>query len=89
MVWKLAGEQAQSAQINLPRNRRQNKGKAVSLVWYSRTAKGWQRFPVVLGANNRIKVGYVIIDGVLTHSPNGRFEIRLYEGRGVVYKRGY
>jgi len=63
------------------------KRKAVALVWYCKTAKGWTRYPVVLAANNRIKLGYVHIHGVLTHCPEGRFEIRLYEGRKAVYKR--
>lgn len=63
------------------------KRKAVALMWYCKTAKGWTRYPVVLGANNRVKLGYVLIDGVLTHCPVGRFEIRLYENRRAVYKR--
>ncbi|CAN5750837.1 hypothetical protein BH10ACI4_BH10ACI4_17000 [soil metagenome] len=63
------------------------KKKSVALVWYCKTAKGWTRYPVVIGANNRIKLGFVMIAGTLTHCPEGRFEIRLYEGRKAVYKR--
>jgi integrase len=61
--------------------------KAVALMWYCRTPKGWRRFPVVLGGNNRVKHGYVKVDGVLQHFPDGRYEIRLYESRKKVYKR--
>ena len=62
------------------------KGKAVGLVWYCRTERGWLRFPVVMGGNNRIKKGFVIIDGKEQHCPDGRFQIRQYENRKVVYK---
>ncbi len=61
--------------------------KAVALMWYCRTPKGWRRFPVCLGGNNRVKHGYVMVGGVLTHFPEGRYEIRLYENRKKVYKR--
>jgi integrase len=64
-----------------------SKKQAIALVWYCRTEKGWRRFPVVLGANNRIKLGYVLVDGILKQYSNGRFELRYYEGRKAVYKR--
>jgi integrase len=56
-------------------------------MWYCRTPKGWRRFPVVLGGNNRIKHAYVLVGGVQTHFPDGRYEIRLYVDRKKVYKR--
>ncbi len=62
------------------------KGKAVGLVWYCKTERGWLRFPVLMGGNNRIKKGYVKIDGEEKHFPDGRFQIRKYEDRKVVYK---
>ena len=61
------------------------KGKAVGLVWYCKTKKGWLRFPVVLSGNNRIKKGFVVVDGEERHYPDGRFQIRKYENRKVVY----
>ncbi|WP_348267905.1 tyrosine-type recombinase/integrase [Edaphobacter sp. DSM 109919] len=61
--------------------------KAVALMWYCRTEKGWRRFPVVMGGNNRVKHGWVKVAGVLTQYPEGRYEIRLYENRKKVYKR--
>ncbi|SNS77618.1 Site-specific recombinase XerD [Granulicella rosea] len=60
--------------------------KKTALVWYCKTAKGWRRLPVTLGANNRIKHGYVTLDGVLTYCPEGRYEIRTYVDRKAVYK---
>src|SRR5260370_41686136 len=61
--------------------------KAVALMLYCRTPKGWRRFAVWLGGKNRVKHGCVMVGGVLTHFPEGRYEIRLYENRKKVYKR--
>ncbi len=61
------------------------KGKAVGLVWYCRTERGWFRFPVVMGGNNRIKKGFVIVDDEERHYPVGKFQIRKYVDRKVVY----
>lgn len=61
--------------------------KRVALMWYCRTENGWRRFPVVMGGNNRVKHGWVKVAGVLTHYPEGRYEIRLYENRKKIYKR--
>lgn len=61
--------------------------RKVTLLWYCKTPKGWRRFPVVLGGNNRIKHGFVKVDNVLTHYPEGRYELRLYEGTKPIYKR--
>lgn len=63
-----------------------NPSKKVALVWYCKTAKGWRRLPVTLGANNRIRHGYVILDGLSTYCPEGRYEIRTYVNRQAVYK---
>jgi integrase len=61
--------------------------KAV-LLWYCRTPKGWRRFPIVMGGNNRVKTGYVIDkQGTEHYYPKGRFEIRTYEGSRPIYKR--
>ncbi len=61
--------------------------RKVVLLWYCKTPKGWRRFPVVMGRNSRIRHGYVIFDGVESHFPDGRYELRLYEGANPVYKR--
>ena len=61
--------------------------KKVALLWYARTPRGWRRFPVVMGRNNRIRHGVVIDKGVETSYPEGRYELLIYEGRKPVYKR--
>ncbi len=60
--------------------------KAVALMWYCRTEKGWRRFPVVLGGNNRIKHGFVSHNGIQTQYSEGRYQIRAYQNRKKVYK---
>jgi integrase len=59
----------------------------VALLWYCKTEKGWRRFPVVLGKNNRVKPGFVLVDGVLVSYPEGRYETRSYQGSKAIYKR--
>src|SRR4051794_4247797 len=61
--------------------------RKVTLLWYCKTPNGWRRYPVVMGGNNRIKHGYVKVDKVLTHYPEGRYELRLYEGTKPIWKR--
>ena len=61
--------------------------RKVTLTWYCRTANGWRRFPVILGKNNRVKHGFVLDKGVEAHYPDGRYELRMYEGSKLVYKR--
>ncbi len=61
--------------------------RKVALLWYCKTPNGWRRFPVMLGRNSRIKHGYVKVAGVEAHYPEGRYELRLYEGATPVYKR--
>jgi hypothetical protein len=33
--------------------------RKVTLLWFCKTSKGWRRFSVLMGANGRIKHGYV------------------------------
>jgi integrase len=61
--------------------------RKVSLLWYCRTPRGWRRFPVVMGRNNRIRHSYVMDGGVEISYPEGRYELLMYEGRKPVYKR--
>jgi integrase len=61
--------------------------RKVTLLWYCKTPNGWRRYPVVMGGNNRIKHGYVEADSVLTHYPEGRYELRFYEGTKPIWKR--
>jgi len=57
--------------------------RKVTLLWYCKTPDGWRRYPVIMGGNGRIKHGYVKAG----HYPEGRYELRLYEGTKPVYKR--
>jgi integrase len=59
--------------------------KAV-LLWYCRTPRGWRRFPVLLGRNNRIRHTFVTDQGKETSYPEGRYQILVYEGSRPVYK---
>lgn len=61
--------------------------RKVSLLWYCRTPRGWRRFPVVMGKNNRIQHSYVIDKGREVAYPDGRYELLMYQGRRPVYKR--
>jgi integrase len=59
--------------------------KAV-LVWLCKTEKGWRRYPAVIGANGRARAGVVRIEGQEHKYPEGRFQIRFYEGCRMIYK---
>lgn len=61
--------------------------RKVSLLWYCRTPRGWRRFPVVLGKNNRIRHSYVVDKGREISYSEGHYELLMYEGRKAVYKR--
>jgi integrase len=60
--------------------------RKVTLLWYCRTAKGWRRFPVVMGKNNRIRHACVIDNGVEVSYPDGNYVLRLYEDGRAVHK---
>lgn len=59
--------------------------KAV-LRWYCRTPRGWRRFPVLFGRNNRIRHTFVIDQGKEVSYPEGRYQVLVYEGSRPVYK---
>jgi integrase len=58
--------------------------KATTLIWYCKTPRGWRRFPVI-EEKGRVKVGHVLDHGAEAHYPQGRFELRQYKGRRLVY----
>lgn len=58
-----------------------------SLVKLTRTAEGWQRYPVIYGRNGRIKPGAVRVNGTEVASPEGDYYLRYYEGRKLKYRR--
>jgi integrase len=59
--------------------------RKVTLLWYCRTPRGWRRFPVVMGRNNRIKHAHVVDSGIEVAYPDGHYETRRYEGKKPVY----
>jgi integrase len=61
--------------------------RKVSLLWYCRSPRGWRRFPVVMGRNNRIRHTFVMDKGVEMSYPDGRYELLTYKGRKPVYER--
>jgi integrase len=60
--------------------------RKVIALWYCKTPQGWRRYPVVIGRNGRIKHGYVKVQGVEHHFPNGHYELRCYQGSKPAYK---
>jgi len=58
----------------------------VALVWLCKTERGWRRYPAVIGKNGRVKAGVIIVDGVERKYPQGRFQIRTYEGTRMIYR---
>jgi integrase/recombinase XerD len=49
-----------------------------SLYWHTKTESGWRRFPVLFAKNGRIKTGFVVVDSVERHYPEGTFHLRTY-----------
>jgi integrase len=60
--------------------------RAVGLIWYCRTPRGWRRFPVVIGKNGRVRHGVVLLDGKEHHFAEGRFQLRSFEGDRTIYE---
>lgn len=59
--------------------------RAVTLMWYCKTEKGWRRFPVLLSSNGKVRTGVVMVDGQERKYPEGRFQLRTFENRRKVY----
>jgi len=60
--------------------------KTVTLVRYCKTEEGWKRLPIVMGANGKIRPHYAMLKGKPTLFPEGRYELRMYEGKRTIYK---
>jgi integrase len=63
------------------------KERALQLVWYCKTPRGWRRFPAIMESPIRAKRGFVIDGGEEVEYPEGRFEIVQYINRKRVYTR--
>jgi len=62
--------------------------RRVTLIWRCKTEKGWERFRPVMGANGRPRKGWVMAGDPPEerHYPEGRFQLRFYEGSKALYK---
>ncbi len=59
--------------------------KAVVLIWLCKTERGWKRYPVVMAKNGRVRTGWVLERGLEREYPEGRFQLRSFEGTKTVY----
>ena len=60
--------------------------KKVILVRLCKTEKGWRRYPAVFGKNGKPKPEVVLVNGKEQIYPTGRYQIRTYEGRRIIYQ---
>jgi integrase len=60
--------------------------RAVTLVLYAKTDKGWRYLPPAMGKNRRLRPLYAEVDGVQSHHPEGSYKLRSYEGKRIVYR---
>ena len=60
--------------------------RKVVLVGLCKTEKGWRRYPAVVGKNGRIKPRCVVVDGNEREFPEGKYQLRTYEGSRMVYR---
>jgi integrase len=60
--------------------------RAVALVRYCKTPKGWRRLPVVFGRNGKVRPDYVLLKGQPVACPVGHYEVRFFRGRKTVYR---
>jgi integrase len=59
--------------------------RTLTLVRYAKTDKGWRRGAVILSKNGKIKPDHMLIGGQEVYCPDGRFQLRRYEGTNPVY----
>ncbi len=62
----------------------------VTLVWRCKTEVGWRQFKAMKGRNGRPRKGWVMAGDppVERHYPEGRYQLRFYEGGKMIYKDG-
>lgn len=60
----------------------------VTLIWRCKTEAGWRQFKAVMGTNGKVRKGVVVVGEPPQekHYPEGRFQLRYYEGAKMVYK---
>jgi len=60
--------------------------KKVTVVRLCKTPEGWKRLSIVMGRNGKVRSGYALYNGVETLLPDGRYQLRTYEGKKTVYE---
>jgi integrase len=60
--------------------------RKVTLVRLCKTENGWRRYPAVVGRNGRVRPNYVLVNGRQREYPEGRYQLRIYEGSRMVYR---
>lgn len=59
--------------------------RKVTLVRLCKTPDGWRRYPVVIGKNGRVRPGWVRVGDQERQYPEGRYQLRTYEGSKMKY----
>jgi integrase len=58
----------------------------VALLRYANVPNlGWRRGSAVIGKTGKIKPDYMLLGGIEVHAPNGRYELRHYDGAKAIY----
>ncbi len=60
--------------------------KKVVLIRLCKTEAGWRRYPAVIGKNGRVKPNCVRVGEQEKCYPEGRYQLRTYEGAKMVYR---
>lgn len=66
-----------------------NKEKSIVLVWYAKTDRGWRQFPAIITTEHGRKVAkhcHVMDRGEERCYPEGRFQLRTFDGPKTVYR---
>jgi len=60
--------------------------RKVTLVRLCKTETGWRRYPAVIGRNGRVRPNFVSVGGKQREYPEGRYQLRMYEGSRMIYR---
>ena len=66
-----------------------SKEKSITLVWYCKTERGWRQFPAIITTEHGRKIAkhcHVIDRGEEACYPEGRFQLRTFDGPKTVYR---
>lgn len=59
--------------------------RKATLIRLCKTENGWRRYPAVVGKNGRVKPGFVQVGKTEKEYPEGRYQLRVYEGSKMKY----